>query len=463
MAAVSSGTAVVERAYCGRALVATCNYAAGQVVLEEQPLLLINQSRQECSHCVALEECSGLDANMWANYFACDQLKPPTLEQVMSLCAPLHSCKAEKWRKQAKKSEREIHTLLPSFDLDRFLLINLIFSFNGFDCQAFVAPVDGLASPCAEERAVASKSSGLFITSCMMSHSCSPNVSCHWQVRADRPRCEVMQGVLVVRAIRDIKVGDELLHSYMGSAFMLMPAAERQRRLQMAYEFQCGCQRCEAAHDDMLIFHCLNSHCSGSFCMSSDRKRAATRCSKCGVDVPDEQAQQMARKDMELAAELRSMPAPFGARASRRVLSLSPLHPQHHLTHGIAQLQFGVHADSGNVEGMLASARLAEESLASLVASPCNLLAVSLERIGGLLLQLAAGRGPASAERCRESRHFFGEALRVVQISQGQDSPRAGQLAKKLAQSIETLSDSAEIPCRRKRRRSSDTLRLSPV
>ena len=79
---------------------------------------------------------------------------------------------------------------------------------------------------------------GLFLTLSRLNHSCRPNCVHHW-----RPDLHMM----VVHAVRDIKVGEELCTCYgPGDCRLTM---ERQEYLKERYRFDCRCDMCREGMD----------------------------------------------------------------------------------------------------------------------------------------------------------------------------------------------------------------------
>ncbi|XP_012219743.1 SET and MYND domain-containing protein 4-like [Linepithema humile] len=72
----------------------------------------------------------------------------------------------------------------------------------------------------------------IYPTASFMNHSCNPNVINSF-----------MDDVLIVKAVRDIKENEEIVHCY-GPDFRRMPRSERQERLKSQYCFKCSCNAC---------------------------------------------------------------------------------------------------------------------------------------------------------------------------------------------------------------------------
>ncbi|ELW49533.1 SET and MYND domain-containing protein 3 [Tupaia chinensis] len=82
--------------------------------------------------------------------------------------------------------------------------------------------------------------SGL-VMSCMslLNHSCDPNCS----IVFNGPH-------LLLRAVRDIEVGEELTICYLD---MLMTSEERRKQLRDQYCFECDCFRCQTQDKEMTL------------------------------------------------------------------------------------------------------------------------------------------------------------------------------------------------------------------
>ena len=90
------------------------------------------------------------------------------------------------------------------------------------------------------DRKYATLAVGFFPMTSMMNHSCRPNCT-HYFVSGvgNTPK-------LVMRAVRDIEEGEELMYSYVA---LYKATAERKAMLRRAYAFDCMCPRCEEAGD----------------------------------------------------------------------------------------------------------------------------------------------------------------------------------------------------------------------
>ena len=82
--------------------------------------------------------------------------------------------------------------------------------------------------------------SALYLMPSMLNHSCDPNVDAVW-IDGD--------ATLTLRTRRDIQEGEQLTITYIDAD---SPASARRQRLEHAYGFVCGCERCvEEAKGDI--------------------------------------------------------------------------------------------------------------------------------------------------------------------------------------------------------------------
>ena len=98
---------------------------------------------------------------------------------------------------------------------------------------------------------------GLYKTSSFINHSCDPNVITIF----DGPR-------VVLRAIKDIEEGEELLLSYIN---LLATTQVRQMELNEGYMFECTCSKCvgKGVTDFMMMsINCSKCSCLQSLCES---------------------------------------------------------------------------------------------------------------------------------------------------------------------------------------------------
>lgn len=91
--------------------------------------------------------------------------------------------------------------------------------------------------------------------------------------------------ICVVRAIKPIKKGEEILDNY-GALYPLTIREERRAKLRPQYFFDCNCDACQLElplyfdiPDDVPVFKCKD--CSGPIFISQDKDLAEVECSSC--------------------------------------------------------------------------------------------------------------------------------------------------------------------------------------
>lgn len=85
---------------------------------------------------------------------------------------------------------------------------------------------------------------GLFPTTSMMNHSCVPNCAHSFSLSQSGPPR------LLMRAITDVAVGEELCYSYVP---LYQSTAQRLAQLSAAYSFVCSCLRCTGDFGDSVL------------------------------------------------------------------------------------------------------------------------------------------------------------------------------------------------------------------
>ncbi len=89
-----------------------------------------------------------------------------------------------------------------------------------------------------------------------LNHSCDPNANVFVTKRGSE-----QQNRLVVKALRNIKAGEEITIAYQSSICSMPKASQRRMLLQSIYQFDCQCERCrsEPNSDSSMISKCLDS------------------------------------------------------------------------------------------------------------------------------------------------------------------------------------------------------------
>ncbi|CAL1689834.1 unnamed protein product [Lasius platythorax] len=115
----------------------------------------------------------------------------------------------------------------------------------------------------------------IYPSASMMNHSCDPNIINSF-----------LDQTLIVKAIKDIKEGEEVLHCY-GVEFRRMSKVDRQESLESQYCFTCNCKACTMPEYEnfMKRFTAMKCpECSGPLLLCDDHDPPMF-CSDCGATV----------------------------------------------------------------------------------------------------------------------------------------------------------------------------------
>jgi len=83
--------------------------------------------------------------------------------------------------------------------------------------------------------------SGLYVLQSSVNHSCIPNAVVEFPYS---------NNTLVLKAIRNIKVGEEICTSYLDECQLERSRHSRQQALSSLYLFVCHCDKCQAQAND---------------------------------------------------------------------------------------------------------------------------------------------------------------------------------------------------------------------
>lgn len=228
----------------GRILLAAQDLQAGEEVLVENALF-------------TCEDDSGSDPRKLAAAFR----GIPVPNKLA--CLELHAPRDSWYYRNLQKDLQGLAAFLPEEEMDLLILVSTIMHFNGI---RLIRATDDLGPGISNGR-------GLFQFSCILSHSCRPNC-----ILSFSPDCQQA----IIRAKQDIPAFEELTISYMDETHLLAPKNVRREWLLQHKEFLCCCERCSRAGDDMCIFPCPHSNCSGVLEAEASRD-GTTEWSACGV------------------------------------------------------------------------------------------------------------------------------------------------------------------------------------
>eukprot|EP00435_Cladocopium_sp_Y103_P003727 s4266_g1.t1 len=222
----------------GRVLVASKDFAEGEILMWERPLLEVQpEASVECQAILEMEgswDCSYRYPGLF--YWAALQSLSLS-ESDQSLALQLH-------RPQGGKVGEDVRAVLEALGMDEGLEAKVeellqIWIFNSLRSD------DKLVLP---------------LLMAMCSHDCSPNA--FWSFHGEK---------IELRAGRSISQGEEVTISYLGAGDLCLPSLERQRRLQVTKDFLCSCERCSSLWDDVRVFVCPR-------CQGTARARRLATC-----------------------------------------------------------------------------------------------------------------------------------------------------------------------------------------
>lgn len=111
----------------------------------------------------------------------------------------------------------------------------------------------------------------IFPSASLMNHSCNPNIISGF----------INGNTLVVRAVRLITVGEEVLNCY-GPHYRKMSYLERQQALREQYYFNCTCDACSAGDEPDQILQALKcEYCEGP--LQQPNESGKSECIACGT------------------------------------------------------------------------------------------------------------------------------------------------------------------------------------
>jgi len=314
---IASLMCVKDHTSLGRVAVAACDFVAGELILEERPLLT------------------------WKSEPVDDLLR-----RYSKLTLADRRCVMELFRPDAEEPDfvawgglarveamvtatKRLHAPLPPEMLEIFAIA--LFNghvYSGVLSETGVVHTGGRTADGAHKETSDKCVAALFAALSWVEHSCSPNA-----VYSSRHAEANGAGRLV--AIQPVSAGERLSISYIDSAFPL-PTATRQSRLRHRYEFSYACTRC-VSPDPLRAVVCPGNSCDG-VATPTDGTATAWRCASCkrlvtaaAVKAVEAAAEATLDEHRELSAVLLGPPA-----AARRVVAtiLRSLAPTHWLSIG---------------------------------------------------------------------------------------------------------------------------------
>jgi hypothetical protein len=260
----------------GRVLRATRDFAPGDIVMEEEPLVVFSEENTSFASlrraCVSAIEEWKKTARMqldWSTPMAADVC-----------CALLNASEEVKVTWLAYLFAPDDGAVAAFRDLGQ-RVCSLPENMSSMSVEEFVR---GLQAVRINGFQFMRTKKAIFETASLVAHSCSPNM-----------QYKSLTGKLVQRAIRCIQRGDILTFSYLGNWGEMMPTVLRRDNLSKSKNFWCRCSRC-LAEDRTRSLPCPSSGCKGVVLHSLLREDASEpawkcqTCNECFFDTPLEDA-----------------------------------------------------------------------------------------------------------------------------------------------------------------------------
>ncbi len=444
---------MTEKPNKGRVLLAAQSFRAGQLMLDEAPLLFVAAdgtwtARDGSRHTeppptqpAALSAAT--DGSQWT-YFCAFRAQQPAAQSAIldGFFAPVDGEKATQLRHLASQCG------LTQREVELFVKVSMVFEFNGAD--VCIPGADGERPTV--EMGDAPVGTGIYEVACKMSHSCAPNAT--WLTGSST-------GHKHVRALRPIACGDELTIDYIGNADM-MPRLARRRELQATKGFQCECSRCSAATDDTRRFQCVAAAAcpSGHHQAKQESPEQPTSfapCCVCGAVAGAKYVRQMllaeSTTEATLSRILRTVACDSGTLSQEAdsksgdtvadpvsaIEKLSAPHPHHHLAEQVADLQWELsqQQEGTSAAGRAVAACRAKVSCRNAIVgeqTPHRQSAFAWEYLGDALQKQALFlNGRESTETWQEAHAAFMQAAQMLMLTDGPAEPFAACATKKLA------------------------------
>ncbi len=330
----------------GRSVTASQDFAPGQEILREFPLLFIGKDQENMSNAVEAERKTGIHRRVWAVYFQYMVLGEETKAQIRELHSQTDGSKADSFRDLLSRSD-----MASSVNVEDFLAITMVFNFNAI-----------------EERVDGSK-------------NLRDGTGCVWYSAGD--------GWCTVRAIVPIKQGAALTFNCYDNDFVCQPAHLRRAYLSRSKEIVCHCPRCENEADDTRQFSCASKSCGGRHFVSQPfitDPLLLLPCTDCGKSLSAEAQKLLLYREKTLATTVKAVmqevqqfpakPAPGQQSLTQaEILALEFLSPTHYLTQYLAKCKQVVHESGGDKPQAAAMGTLALSALDAIVTFPAPVTA----------------------------------------------------------------------------------------
>jgi len=265
-------TQIESRPDLGRVLVALRDFAVGDVILREAPVLVWESGNWEAF----LKRVDQLAETLQNGIL--DMFHPPLESES---CRPLESM-ALSLRSLSHYSVDKIIKLMAIANANA----HEYYGQTSLEYQEFTSFMGGYQH---------SGSAALFLYASKVAHSCLPNASYS---------SKTPDGKMEYKCIRPIQRGEMIHFSYLDDIFETATKFRR-AKLQTIRDFLCRCSRCELP-DDIRRVHCPNCTSGWAMCISSRYQNEVWICQDCG-ELNSRSVDVVKQKEMEWTAKLISV------------------------------------------------------------------------------------------------------------------------------------------------------------
>lgn len=228
-----------------------------------------------------------------------------------------------------------------------------------------------------------------FFLPAFISHDCRPN--CMWHYEGDS---------FILRARRDISVGEEITVSYLAEESLLESITSRRSQLEATKHFICNCSSCSSSLDPVRGFKCLGCQEGEIFFEFDDRIRPSTEgaCRQCGFLATSSQAEELVAQEAKVEEYIQQWDRKEGSAAAyltediaeRLEENMAQLFSEKHwLRDRVARHLVAFYEAAGDAASALSFAKRCANFTAEVYPGFSALQAWSLETQGDLELRLA--------------------------------------------------------------------------
>lgn len=415
----------------GRILLATRNYAPGEVILTESPLHIVQEDEKSAGFRRLKKICKDYedDFDYEPLWYWC-AVQSLTAEQLQG--AKVEGCTGaseetqfnlkllhhEKVREPSAAARILVREMVPRADpvlLERLIQIWVL------NCFEYSDNPQGYST---------------YFFSSFMSHSCWPNAVWHYDGTDHVLRCR-----------REIKIGHEVCISYLPESGLLQSAPARRMELHETKQFWCDCLRCAPGVDDNSRgLKCPNCEegCVFAFTPAAGPAESGAallashlvdaKCPNCGWTVTEEESQKLAALEKKLQ-DLLDRYGRSEVQTLKRLQQDESFVDQYFSQHVLADLaweQFGSHyASKSRVDDTRRLLKHRVEFHQAAYPGLSGAHAWSLEALGDCASK-GAGKGPSEKD-LEAAMRSYSEALEILRPMFGNEHEYVTEVEGKLS------------------------------